>query len=190
MGNRIRLLACCASAAFVIANPSQALAGAQAAPENQQPEQDVANDVSNQSSGEIVVTATRRSEALSKVPLSVSAISGDGLVRTGIGDISNLSQRVAGVTLSNGYNGSTNISIRGIASLVGAATTGIYLDEAPIQSRFVGAGQSFTNAYPVFFDIERVEVLRGPQGTLFGAGSQGGTIRLFPVSTYGTDLRL
>jgi outer membrane receptor protein involved in Fe transport len=177
VGNRIRLLTCCATAAFVIANPTQALAGEQAASESQQPQQEVANDVDSQSSGEIVVTATRRSEALSKVPLSVSAISGDGLVRTGIVDVSNLSQRVAGVTLSNGYNGSTNISVRGIASRVGAATTGIYLDETPIQSRFVGAGQAFTNAYPVFFDIERVEVLRGPQGTLFGAGSMGGTIR-------------
>jgi len=68
--------------------------------------------------------------------------------------------------------GDTNIEIRGIASSVGAATVGLYLDEIPITL----ANQSGT-AQPNIFDIDRIEVLRGPQGTLYGASSEGGTIR-------------
>jgi outer membrane receptor protein involved in Fe transport len=75
----------------------------------------------------------------------------------------------------NGFGNQTNIAIRGVSSTVGAATTGIYIDDTPIQSRVVGYGA--TNAFPAVFDLARVEVLRGPQGTLFGAGSEGGTVR-------------
>ena len=71
--------------------------------------------------------------------------------------------------------GSNNVSIRGISSEAGAGTTGIYIDDTPIQIR--GLGFNSDNSLPAIFDLDRVEVLRGPQGTLFGAGSEGGTIR-------------
>jgi outer membrane receptor protein involved in Fe transport len=67
----------------------------------------------------------------------------------------------------------TNLAIRGIDSNVGTSTTGVYIDDAPIQAR----NANFGNPYPVTFDLARVEVLRGPQGTLFGAGAEGGAIR-------------
>jgi outer membrane receptor protein involved in Fe transport len=70
-----------------------------------------------------------------------------------------------------------NISIRGIASSSGAATTGIYVDDIPLQKRnAIGISGSGT-PIPHLFDLERVEVLRGPQGTLFGGSSLGGAIR-------------
>src|SRR6185295_14404622 len=68
-----------------------------------------------------------------------------------------------------------NISIRGVNSTAGDATTGIYIDDTPIQIRTLGFGSD--NTLPAVFDLERVEILRGPQGTLFGAGSEGGTVR-------------
>ena len=71
----------------------------------------------------------------------------------------------------------SDISIRGISSTVAASTTGIYIDDTPIQLRIIGAGAAGFNTYPAIFDLERVEVLRGPQGTLFGSGSEGGTLR-------------
>jgi outer membrane receptor protein involved in Fe transport len=126
--------------------------------------------------GEIIVTATRRAEAVSKVPLSITALSQASLDLRGIKDISGVVRETPGIQLDpNGFGNQTNIAIRGISSTVGAATTGIYIDDTPIQSRAVG--YSTTNTFPAVFDLARVEVLRGPQGTLFGAGSEGGTVR-------------
>ena len=125
-------------------------------------------------SDEIIVTATRQSEGINKVPISLSALSSETLDSRGIRDFTDVIRQTPGVTFDKS-NTTTNVSIRGINSSVGAATTGIYIDDVPIQVRQLGYGGG--NAYPVIFDLERVEVLRGPQGTLFGAGSQGGTVR-------------
>jgi outer membrane receptor protein involved in Fe transport len=72
-------------------------------------------------------------------------------------------------------SGTNNISIRGISSTGGAGTTGIYLDDTPIQMRALAFNPD--EALPKSFDVDRVEILRGLQGTLFGAGSEGGTVR-------------
>ena len=126
--------------------------------------------------GEIVVTATRRAEALSKISQSVTAFNEKSLDVRGVKGIADITRLTPGIELNaNGFGTQSDISIRGISSQVGSATTGIYIDETPIQTRIVG--YSATNTYPLVFDLERVEVLRGPQGTLFGAGSEGGTIR-------------
>src|SRR5262249_38310329 len=71
----------------------------------------------------------------------------------------------------------SSISIRGIASSAGAATTGIYIDDPRGHARALGPRATALNAFPQVFDLDRIEVLRGPQGTLFGAGSEGGTVR-------------
>src|SRR5580693_1478099 len=122
---------------------------------------------------EITVTATRHEESLSKVPISVTALTQDAMDLRGIKDFQDIVRFTPGVNIDN--SGTNNISIRGIASTGGAGTTGIYIDDTPIQIR--GTAFNPDDALPKSFDIDRVEVLRGPQGTLFGAGSEGGTVR-------------
>ncbi len=122
---------------------------------------------------EIVVTATRRSEVLSHVPISVTALSQESLDERGIKDAQDLVRYTPGVNIDSSIT--NQISIRGISSSGGAGTTGIYIDDSPIQMRSVGFNPDDT--LPRTFDLDRVEVLRGPQGTLFGAGSEGGTVR-------------
>lgn len=127
---------------------------------------------------EIIVTAQRRQERLQDVPISLSVYTQAAMDTQGVRAIDDIARLTPGVTFARGSDQnseSSNISIRGISSTAGAATTGIYLDDTPIQSRHL-AYDTF-NAYPALFDIDHVEVLRGPQGTLFGAGSEGGTIR-------------
>lgn len=125
---------------------------------------------------EIVVTASKREERLSRVPMSISAVSQDALDKRGLKDAQDLARIVPGLTFNQtGFTGQPVVAIRGLVSNVGASTTGIYIDDTPIQNRSVIAGLG--SAFPRLFDLDRAEVLRGPQGTLFGAGSQGGTIR-------------
>ena len=126
---------------------------------------------------EIVVTATRHEESLSKVPISLTAMTSEGLDLRGIKDIADVARFTPGIHVDN--SGTANISIRGIASSGGAGTTGIYVDDTPIQMRSIAFNPD--ESLPKSFDLERVEVLRGPQGTLFGAGSEGGTVRYITV---------
>ncbi len=128
--------------------------------------------------GEVVITATRQPQFLSKVPVSVAAYTEKTLASLNVISIDDLSRITPGITFSRnafGNGDQTLIAIRGISSSVGAATTGVYIDDAPVQVRNVGV--TATNPYPAVFDLDRVEVLRGPQGTLFGAGAEGGAIR-------------
>ena len=119
------------------------------------------------------MTATRHEESLSKVPISVTALTQEGIDIRGIKDFQDVARFTPGVNIDN--SGTNNISIRGIASTGGAGTTGIYIDDTPIQMRALAFNPDET--LPKSFDLDRVEVLRGPQGTLFGAGSEGGTVR-------------
>ncbi len=130
---------------------------------------------------EVVVTATRREEELSKVPISVTALTQDAIDSRGIKDFRDMVRFTPGVTIDD--SGTNAISIRGISSSGGAGTTGIYIDDTPIQMRSVGFNPDDT--LPKTFDLQRVEVLRGPQGTLFGAGAEGGAVRyiMTPAST-------
>jgi len=129
---------------------------------------------------DIIVTATRRSEELSKVPISIVALDAAGLQASGIKSITDIANLVPGIEFdkSSGFgpNTITNIAIRGINSNIGTSTTGIYLDDVPLQTRIVALSY-WGNPFPQLFDVERVEVDRGPQGTLFGAGAEGGAVR-------------
>ncbi len=132
---------------------------------------------------EVVVTATRREERLQDVPISVSAFSQEKIDSQGLRNIDDLTRLSPGIAFQRNGNGSSanyndensDINIRGIDSQAGTSTTGIYIDDTPVQSRHIGFGA--VNAFPALFDLDRVEVLRGPQGTLFGAGAEGGVVR-------------
>jgi iron complex outermembrane receptor protein len=124
---------------------------------------------------EVVVTAQKRSESILSVPISITAMSQDTLDREGIKDLNDIARNTPSLNISsNNGLGYSNVSIRGITSATGAATTGLYIDDTPIQERNDSLGPPVA---PQVFDLDRIEVLRGPQGTLFGAGSEGGTIR-------------
>jgi outer membrane receptor protein involved in Fe transport len=126
---------------------------------------------------EIVVTATRREESISRVPISITAINQDAIDQKGIKDFSDIVRFTPGVAFDSSQT--NQISIRGISSSGGSGTTGIYIDDTPIQVRNLGFNSDDTLVK--LFDLDRVEVLRGPQGTLFGAGSEGGTVRYITV---------
>jgi iron complex outermembrane recepter protein len=140
---------------------------------------DAPGEKSDGSLEEITVTAQRRTERLQDVPISVSVYTQAAMDAQGTRAIDDIARLTPGVyfvrgTINNNSE-SSDISIRGIQSTAGAATTGVYIDDTPIQSRHLSFGTF--SAYPELFDIDRVEVLRGPQGTLFGSGSEGGTVR-------------
>jgi iron complex outermembrane recepter protein len=148
---------------------------------------------------EIVVTSQRREERLQDVPISVSAFTQEKMDAQGIRTVDDLTASTPGVNFermglsaaSNYNDENSDIAIRGIDSSAGASTTAIYIDDTPIQSRHIGFGT--VNAFPDLFDLERVEVLRGPQGTLFGASAEGGAVRFVTpepsVNTYSGYLR-
>jgi iron complex outermembrane recepter protein len=128
--------------------------------------------------GEIVVTAQRREESINKVPISITALSQQSMDDLHVVKVEDLSGLVPGVYASPGNPVFQAITIRGIAAGNNAATTEFYIDETPISIRQITQGGNATNPEPLLFDLDRVEVLRGPQGTLFGASAMGGAIRL------------
>ena len=131
----------------------------------------------------VTVTAQKRKEDPAKVAMSISAVTGKQLQEEHIRDITDLTRVVPNIsfTAASGNGGAgpgtSNIEIRGISSTAGAATVGVYLGDTPVT---VGNVYTMGNIEPRFFDIDRVEVLRGPQATLYGASSMGGTIKFVP----------
>ncbi len=117
---------------------------------------------------EIVVTATKREESIQSIGLSVSALQGEELQAQGAVDFEDYAVSIPNLSFGvtdDGILASRSISIRGIQGL---NTTGFYIDDVPLDE----------SVDPLVLDVERVEVLRGPQGTLFGARGLGGTIRI------------
>jgi outer membrane receptor protein involved in Fe transport len=125
---------------------------------------------------EVVVSAQKRTEDLKDVPISISAVTGEELAANKIQTYDDIARAVPGVNFNSlaGTEGTTNIEIRGVSSTSGSATVGLYIDDVSITTKnffYDGAAQ------PKLFDLDRLEVLRGPQGTLYGDSSEGGTIR-------------
>jgi iron complex outermembrane recepter protein len=136
----------------------------------------LAAENNDQSLAEIVVTATKRAERLIDVPQSIQALSAQDLDKQGADVMSDYARSLAGVTFTDRGPGQTQIAIRGISGGVDLdvgpeSTVGVYIDEVPISE---GMAQPDLR----IVDIERVELLRGPQGTLYGSGSMGGTLRI------------
>jgi len=127
---------------------------------------------------EIVVTALRRDQTLQTTPMSISAITGVTLQDQGIGSVDDYYRQVPNLNVSQGSPNNQRVSIRGVQS-AGEPTVGIYYDETPVtgpagSSADSGSRQPDLNV----FDVQRIEVLRGPQGTLYGGSSMGGAIRV------------
>jgi len=139
------------------------------------PESKSAKKGATQQLDAVVVTAQKRKENLKDVPISVSVMSGEQLEAHHITDYEDLTRAVPDLASSNGGGaGMSNIEMRGVSSNSGSATVGIYLDDVSMtvpNTLYIGSTE------PNFFDIDQVEVLRGPQGTLYGASSLGGTIK-------------
>lgn len=134
---------------------------------------------------EIIVTATRRAQNISEVPLSITAFSQEDLNIKGVVGYEGLARETPGVVLNRPSANFNNFTARGIATNgYGAnlqSTVAVYIDELPIST--IG---NTTVLDPTLFDVERVEFLRGPQGTLFGSGSLSGAMRILTKSP---DLR-
>jgi iron complex outermembrane recepter protein len=121
---------------------------------------------------EIIVTADKRNESINDVPMSISAVSRDQLIQKGIVNIADLEKVVSGFRYTEGENGTPVYSIRGVGfnetSLGARPNVPVYVDEVPLAFPILTRG--------IAIDLERVEVLKGPQGTLFGQSATGGAI--------------
>ena len=128
--------------------------------------------------GEIVVTASKRVSTLQDTPISIAAVSGEDLLARGVASLASLAQGTPGVSLKTEGPSQTEIEMRGMTSSGGnSATVGFYLDDIPLAGP-ASAQNGHVVIDPDLYDLNRVEILRGPQGTLFGSGSMGGTVRL------------
>lgn len=128
--------------------------------------------------GAVMVTAQKRSEDMRKVPASISVVSSDQLDKQHVSQLSDLAGSLPGVQIDTGGTpGRTSISLRGISSLGVGAVVGTYIDDTPLGSSANFARSSSYALDLLPYDIERIEVLRGPQGTLYGAGAMGGLLK-------------
>ena len=128
---------------------------------------------------EVIVTAGRRQQTLEETPYNLSVVTADQLARTGVTDIASLSYQVPGLSLYDfgaRFAGATSPIIRGING-DGAPLGNRMAEQSPVGTYI---GNSPVDGYFQLDDVQRVEVLRGPQGTLYGAGALGGALRIIP----------
>lgn len=173
----LRLALMCTGAAWVAATPVTAFAQdtttqpAAAAADSSQ----AAPDDATAGLGEIIVTAQRRSESIQKTPLAISAVGAEALTKSGAVDATALTRLVPSVQISNAGHAQT-FFIRGIGSFVanslGDPAVALSVGGVFLARPYMLPGQ--------FFDLERVEVLKGPQGTLYGRNATGGALNLIP----------
>lgn len=122
---------------------------------------------------EILVTARKRQELLQDVPISITAVSSETIEKTGTLTLEDLGRQVPGLSIASAGPGQNQLTLRGLS---GGSTVGYYLDDTPLA--LLSAVLPGTNVMDAaLIDLNRVEVLRGPQGTLYGASSLGGTVR-------------
>jgi iron complex outermembrane recepter protein len=157
-----QFLAIVSTAAFVLCYSGTVRAQVAAGPED-------ANQIA-----EIVVTAQKRAERIQDIPISVSAISGEDLDRIGARDFKDVLLSIPGVSYSGSEPGQSRYSIRGVSTAASSPTVGIYLNDISL----ITVGTNFSGAAdPLLVDMERIEVLKGPQGTLYGGSAMGGAIK-------------
>jgi iron complex outermembrane recepter protein len=129
---------------------------------------------------EVVVTAEKRTTNVQNTGASITAVSEQDIVDRGIVDFNSLAQSVPGISMRTSGPGQTEFEMRGLNSAGGnTSMVGFYLDETPLSSP-ASAQVGKVEIDPTLYDLQRVEVLRGPQGTLYGSSSMGGTVKLVP----------
>jgi len=171
------------SAAITAALLSVPLAHAQNAPPDQNTTKSTKSSGTATTLGTIVVTATKRSETLQKVPMAISVLTYHDIQREHLQDFADYAAATPGLMAIGDTPGETALSIRGIASgsQQPSASIGVYIDDTPFGSSSIfAAGAELTpDLDPA--DVERIEVLKGPQGTLYGAGALGGVLRFITI---------
>jgi outer membrane receptor protein involved in Fe transport len=128
--------------------------------------------------GDIVITATRRDTTLQKTPMAITALTGETLTNAGVTNIADYAKFVPSLRIQDNGPGQRRVSLRGVQAS-GEATVGVYYDDTPVTGSVgVSSDAAGRTADFTLFDVNRIEVLRGPQGTLYGASSMGGAIRV------------
>ena len=131
--------------------------------------------VSAQSSPEVIVTAEKRDQRAVDIPMSLNVVSPADIENRGARDFLDVLLSIPGVSYSATESGLTRYSIRGVSTSAASPTVGIYLDDISLLT----IGTSFSGAAdPMLIDMERIEVLKGPQGTLYGGSAMGGAINV------------
>lgn len=176
------ILLASAGAAALAVIPAASAQGAAPGPQDSAPASDSAQQGETDAAGnDIIVTATRRNERIQDVPLSITAFSQEQLTEKGIVGFEGIARETPGVVLNRPTQNFNNFTARGIATNGYNAnlqsSVAVYIDELPVST--IG---NTTVVDPNLFDVERVEFLRGPQGTLFGSGSLSGAMRILTKS--------
>jgi iron complex outermembrane recepter protein len=129
---------------------------------------------------EVVITAEKRVANVQDTAASITAVTQQDIADRGIVDFNSLAQSVAGISMRTSGPGQTEFEMRGLNSAGGnTSQVGFYFDETPLSSP-ASAQLGKEEIDPTLYDLNRVEVLRGPQGTLYGSSSMGGTVKLVP----------
>ena len=140
---------------------------------------DAASESGDQLS-EVIVTATKRESTVQETSASITAVSGEDIADRGLVDFNSLAQSIPGIAMRTSGPGQTEFEMRGLNSAGGnTSMVGFYLDETPLSSP-AAAQLGKEEIDPALYDLNRVEVLRGPQGTLYGSSSMGGTVKVVP----------
>lgn len=181
---RLAALSLASVAGFLTLTPSAGLAIA-AAPADQAA---TAGPSTAESLAEIIVTATKREERLIDIPQSVSVLSGNELAKMGAVQFSDWANSVPGLTFTTQGAGFSQIALRGVTTGndIGS-TVATYVDDVPFGNSTPGVNSGNFTFDPGLFDIDRIEVLRGPQGTLYGASTLGGLIKYVSPLPSSTD---
>ncbi|HEX7087887.1 MAG TPA: TonB-dependent receptor [Vicinamibacterales bacterium] len=129
---------------------------------------------------EIVVTAQKREQALADIPMSITVLSGRSLEQQHADNFQDLVSLVPGLSISSETRGVTRLTLRGINTGGVASTVGVYVGDVPFGSSSGLANGAILSGDFDTFDLSRIEVLRGPQGTLYGASSLGGVLKYVP----------
>ena len=129
---------------------------------------------------EIIVTAQKREQALAEIPMSITVLDGEMLAAQQADNFQDMLAMVPGLSISTATRGVTRLTLRGINTGGVASTVGVYVADTPFGSSTSLANGAILSGDFDTFDLARVEVLRGPQGTLYGATSLGGVMKYVP----------